>query len=125
MPTAAEFDHYATQFEARHDQIAANASALSTVEPANVVDGWISRAVLTAKVARIDAVCTLAAQQCLEQAGECPRRARVCRVYTEVFDDYLYRLAAHDRLARLAEPGVWIGWRPTPPVRPAVWAEQG
>lgn len=125
MPTAAQFDQYAAQFEAQHDQIAATATGLTTVEPAEVMGGWISRTGLAAQSARIVAVCSSAKQQCLDQAGECRRRAHICRAYTQAFNDYLHRQAAYDRLARLAEPGVWIGRRPTPPVRPAVWVERG
>jgi hypothetical protein len=125
MPTAAQFDRYTAEFEAQHDQISATANGLSAVEAGEVVGGSLDRALLMARSARVIAACTAAKQQCLDQAGECRRRAHICRAYTQAFDDYLYRLVAYDRLVRLAEPGDWVGWRPIPPVKPAAWVERG
>jgi len=125
MPTATEFEQYAREFEIQRDRISATVVALQRLDPAIVIDGWGGRAHIAPRSAQIVATCTAAARQCMEREAECRRRAQVCRAYTAAFGDYLRRLAAYEHRLRSADPGDWVGWRPSPPARPATWAERG
>lgn len=125
MPTATEFDQYARELEHQRDRINSTVVALERLDPVTVIEGSVGRAHIAARSAEVVAMCDAAARHCLERAAECRRRAQVCRGYTESFDDYLRRLAAYERRLRAADPGDLVGWRPTPPARPATWAERG
>ena len=125
MPTASDYHQFATGFDAEAERLFATADSLRRDPPSAGLGGWVTTTTVTARTTAIVRLGDEAARHCSALADECRRRAVVCRSYTEAYQRYLRDLAAHGLLVRNAEPGEWVGWRPSPPARPAPWVERG
>jgi hypothetical protein len=97
MPTAAEYDEWASWFVERADEVGAVVDApFGAATPAALAGGFLASTVDVALVAAADNA-TAASARLRALSDECTRRAEVCRQYDEAMRLYESNYAAYER----------------------------
>lgn len=113
MPTSSEYHVLAVRFEGQAHQVTSLGSALVTLLQPGLVVGPVDRVIQLAAQAHAANI-SACARELRAVAATCRARARVCSDYTAALQRYR---------AALAAPAT--STIPTPPSRPAPWAEAG
>lgn len=124
MPTAAQFDAMAGQLEAAQETMSVFAGNITDDADPTVMQGTQIESIVRTAVDEAFGTAVSASIACGALATLCRGRARLCRDYTAGYHSYLARMDSFVERVREIAPGAYIGSPPSPPPRPAPWAER-
>lgn len=125
MPTASDYERWASATSQLGDHVLGLRSRLATIVAPTRIAGGTTGPLVARTLAATEENLATARSALGALVEECQRRASACRRWSEEMDAYdrEYRLWLHRRSTAL--PGVDVGPAPFPPPRPGPWAERG
>ena len=123
MPTAAEFDSWATELETMRDDLSTVNRVTPDHAPRTIMRGTENEQSVITAVEQITGNASSASIHLGALATLCRDRARACAWYTDLYRDWERDIRRYGEVAAVADG--FMGSPPRQPSKPGAWAEVG